>query len=319
MDTALIIELTLYTIGGLLYAVFFYFFAAAIATYCVYTATLVRGSKKKWARGTSAPEPERQQMDAEGLEWQAPHAEKKQDVHIVNAGLNLYGEYYDFGSDKCVIVLSGRTENLQYGYYFAKPYYECGFNVLVIDPRAHGLSDGKYNTIGFEEHKDALAWARYLHDEHGVQTIVFHGICIGSAGAMYAITSPECPDYIKGMAGEGMFINFGESMKRHLIEQEKDRFPVMQFLNAWMYLFTRHTMKTGPIDYIEKMSVDKKLLMLHSKKDQYSDYQNAQKLFALCPCTDKTFETFEEGGHSMLRYVAREKYDDAVRAFASKF
>jgi len=317
MDKALIIELILYTLGGLLYAVVFYFFSLALATYCVYTATLVRKNKKKWGREVSSQEPDHLQMDAEGMEWHAQHVDKKQDVHIVNEGLNLYGEYYDFGSDKCMILLSGRTESLRYGYYFSKPYSESGFNILVIDPRAHGLSDGKYNTVGFEEYKDALAWARYVHDEHHNETVVFHGICIGSAGAMYAITSPDCPDYVKGMAAEGMFVNFGESMKNHIREQDKMYFPVMQFLNMWMYLHTKHTMYYGPIDVIGKM--DKKLLMIHSKKDQYSSFENAEKLFAMCPSTDKTLEVYETGGHSMLRYTDREKYDNAVKAFAAKF
>ena len=54
-----------------------------------------------------------------GSEWAEKNAEYKNEVHIVNNGLNLYGEYYDLGYERAVMVLSGRTESLRYGYYFA--------------------------------------------------------------------------------------------------------------------------------------------------------------------------------------------------------
>ena len=34
----------------------------------------------------------------------------------------LIGEYFDFGKDRCVIILPGRCESLMYSYYFAPPY-----------------------------------------------------------------------------------------------------------------------------------------------------------------------------------------------------
>ena len=129
-----------------------------VASYLVYTKTLSRTSKDVWSRDLpSSLEPQSVEMYNIGLKWSKDNLEYKKDVHIVNEGLNLYGEYYDFGKDTCVVILSGRTECLKYGYFFAIPYYQrC--NVLVLDPRAHGLSDGKYNTIGFEESKDIKKW-----------------------------------------------------------------------------------------------------------------------------------------------------------------
>ena len=32
------------------------------------------------------------------------NVDKKTDVHIVRDGINLYGEFYNFGSDKCVMI-----------------------------------------------------------------------------------------------------------------------------------------------------------------------------------------------------------------------
>ena len=303
-------------IGFILFSIGFYLFSVVYASYCVYNATLVRKSKEQWGRTVSEETPWQLQMDKEGLEWQRKHDCYKEDVHIVNEGYNLYGEYYDMGYDKAVMILSGRTESLRYGYYFAKPYSEAGMNVLVVDPRAHGLSDGKYNTVGFEESKDALVWAKFLHENYHMDSIVYHGICIGAAGGMYAITSENCPSYIKGIVTEGMFANFGESMKNHLIERKKLMFPIMQCIDFWMKHYTGHSMMRGPIDVIGNL--DRPILMIQSKEDPYSTVENAKKLFEKCPSKEKKLVLYETGGHSQLRYTDSEKYDSAIKDFLTR-
>lgn len=311
MSTALYI-----IFGILLFSLSFYLFSVVVASRCIYTRTLVRRSKDQWGRTISEVNERTLRMDTEGLAWQKEHNAYKHDVHIVNEGLNLYGEYYDMGHERAVIILSGRTESLRYGYYFARPYSDSDFNVLVIDHRAHGLSDGKYNTLGFDESRDVLAWTRFLEKEFSVGTVIYHGICIGAAGGMLAITSPDCPAAVKGIVTEGMFANFGESMKNHLIERKRLMFPVMQCIDFWMKLHTGHSMRRGPIDVIGTM--DKPLLMLQSRLDRYSTADNAEKLYDLCPSKDKELVLFETGDHSMLRITDTAKYDASIKIFLDK-
>jgi pimeloyl-ACP methyl ester carboxylesterase len=287
-----------------------------ILGHILYVMHLKRTRPDKWTRECSSPEPDQLKMYNEGLEWSNKYAESKKDLHIVNEGLNLYGEYYDFGYDKALIFIAGRTEGLRYGYYFSKPYPECGFNVLTIDPRAHGESDGKFNTLGYEEHKDIIAWAKLLHDEYSVKSIILHGICIGSSCALMTLVSEDCPDYIKGMIAEGMYPCFAESFKNHMIELKKPIFPALQIVDMWMRIYTGHSMMRGNINIIDKLQ--KPILMLHSKEDIYSTPENAQKLFDKIPHSDKELVWFEHGAHSKLRITDTEKYDSSIKAFLSK-
>ena len=66
----------------------------------------------------------------------------------------------------------------------------------------------------------------------------------------------------------GMFPNFGESMKNHMIEKRTPVFPTFTFVDMWMKHYTGHSMKYGPINVIS--GVRTPLLMLHSKEDLYS-------------------------------------------------
>ena len=303
-------------IGILIFLVVFavsHLFSTLYASHCIFKATLTRKSKEQWSRDSKGECELQEKMFAIGREWQAENSQYKKDVHIVNDGLNLYGEYYDMGSDKAVLILSGRTDTLKYGYFFARPYCESGFNVLVIDSRAHGESDGVYNTVGFEEGKDALAWIKYLEDEHGVQSVVLHGICIGAAAGVYALTSPDVPKCVSGLVSEGMFAYFGESMRNHLIERKRLFFPVMQCIDFQMKRHTGHSMMKGPIHFIHK--IKKPVLMLQSKEDRYSTPENAVKLFEACGSKEKKLVLFEKGEHSMVRINNMEKYDGEIKAF----
>lgn len=294
----------------------FYFFAIGFAAYRVYYNTLMRHSKGQFSRENPELIGPQLEMDRIGQEWMQQHSDRKWDVHIQRDGFNLYGEYFDFGYDRAVFVLSGRTDTLRYGYYFAIPYAEAGYNVLVIDQRAHGNSDGKYLTLGHEESKDALEWARFLHEELGNRQVLFHGICIGAAAGMLAITDDNCPDYVAGMVTEGMFTRFSESMKNHLIERKKNIWPVMWFINLWMRRACGYDMNYGPIDRIHKMN--KPLLMLQSNLDPYSTAANAVKLYQKCASANKQLVLFEQGGHSLLRITDTELYDSSITAFVNR-
>ena len=292
--------------------VFGFFAPNFIVGYIIYTMHLKRTKKSKWTRECSCDDPPQVAMYEEGLAWSQQFSDCKKDVHIVSEGLNLYGEFYDFGSDKTAILVAGRTEGLRYCYYFARPYQESGFNILTIDNRAHGESDGKYNTVGFEEHKDLLNWAKYLRENHHTEQIVFHGICIGSAGSLYALVSEGCPDYVQGIVADGMYPNFRESFRNHMIELKKPMFG-LPFIEWWMKALTGHAMKYGPIDVIDRL--DCPILMLHGTNDLYSLPSEAEKLYAKCGSRQKKIVWFEGGSHSLLRYADAGKYDAAIKEF----
>lgn len=282
----------------------------------VYNCNLRRKNKKMWSRERSADDAESIAMYDEGLAWAQSHNDKMTDLHIVNDGLNLYAEYYDFGCKRAVIIISGRTEGLRYGYYFARPYAESGFNVLCIDQRAHGNSDGKYNGIGFNEHRDVIKWASLLHDSYGNELVTLHGICIGSACAIYALTSPDRPDYLSGLVADGMYVNFNETFKNHMIEFKKPTFLVLDMIEVYSKHFAGAPFKYGPIDVIDKYSGP--FLMLHGRSDSYSTPEKAMELYEKAGSENKQIVFFEGGHHSRLRILNSELYDSSIKEYINR-
>ena len=285
----------------------------------VYTAILVRTGPKKWARGISQPkDPECCRMFELGMQWAEQYKETKTVVSIENEGFKLAGEYFDFGADRAVIIIPGRSETLWYSYYFAEPFRKAGWNVLVIDNRSHGLSEGRYNSLGAKEYSDIIAWADYLHDTLHNKDIVLHGVCVGSATAVYALTSGRCPEYVRGMIAEGMYVTFYETFRYHLISDKKPSFPCTPLVMAMIRIFSGvDAVHDGPIYRIDK--VDRPILFLHSKEDQYSLPDRAVELYEKCTAPKKMV-WFEHGRHSRIRITDTAAYDNAVITWlAEKF
>lgn len=281
----------------------------------VYNSQLVRDEEGKWKRVCSAPDNEEQlEMWNNGMAWADLNRDKMTEVSIENEGLKLFGEYYDFGSDRCVVILPGRTECLIYSYYFAEPYQKAGMNVLVIDQRAHGNSDGKYNTLGVAESRDLKVWLKYVEEKFNIKEFYFHSICVGSSTALLTATAPDCPKSVKGIIAEGCYVSFRETFKQHMIDINRPRFPVLDLVMRQIRIHTgTSTRKTAPIKIIKKY--DKRILFLFGEKDIFSLPEKSKELYAACASDKKEIVWFEKGGHSHLRINNTEKYDKTIADF----
>jgi len=289
-----------------------------VTSFIVYEILLVRTKPEKWGRECSMPEDEEVvTMHKLGLDWANENISSKSPVQITSDGLRLCGEYFDFGFDKAVIIIAGRMESCLYGYYFAAPFKESGYNVLVIDNRAHGESEGKYSCLGYKEYLDILEWGRFLHDDKGNKKILLHGICIGSSTALFVLTDKNCPEYFEGMIAEGMYKNFYESLRNHMIEQRRPTYPSIYVIVLYIWIFSKaRIMSDGPYKRIKKMN--RPILFLHGRQDIYSVPALAQGLYDICPAKTKDLHWFEIGKHSRLRINNTKDYDDAIKSFIAR-
>ena len=278
-----------------------------------YQNMFTRDSQEKWGRANSCPEDaDHSMMFQEGLDWGKANVQLCREVCIINDGLKLYGEYYDFGNDKCVIILPGRAESLLYSYYYAQPYQDMGYNVLVIDQRAHGKSEGIYSCVGIKETDDVRCWMRYIQNAFGISSFVIHGICIGSFCAIKLAT--EGLPFLKSIILEGPFTSFRSVLVQRTKAAGKPPFP---FVDELIILFKKragvNVRREKPIRYIR--TVKTPVLFLCGRQDYSSLPENCEKLYKLCGSLRKQIVWFDKGAHSHLRFSNKEAYDKAVEEF----
>ena len=311
----LLIGLGAFIVSSLLFSIWLVF---AIARR-VYLHTLSNKRGEGWGRVCSAPNnPEQVKMWEDGINYMKKFEDKKHEVSIEHDGLKLLGEYYDFGNKKTVLFLCGRCECLIYGYFYAKPYIESGYNALFIDPRAHGLSQGRMSTVGIKESEDALAWMKYIKEQFHQESFALHCVCVGGATGLLACVSKNNDNYIERITLDGVFLNFKESYRRHYIDLGHRPFPVLYLIWFWFRVYTGVSIsRSNPFECVKKIDIP--VLFIHSKNDKYSLPENAEIIYNVTKSEKKRIVWFDEGSHSHIRNNATEKYDAAVKDFLTSY
>ena len=282
----------------------------------IFKKQLYRAKRSDWARGTPSDPSNYEQvlMWNDGLSWADAHKENRTEVDIVSEGYHLFGEYFDFGSDRAVIIVPGRTETLMYSYHYAKAYQRIGYNVLVIDKRGHGNSDGQYEDNGENSYVDIHAWARLLEERFGIHHVTLHGVCIGASHCMFAATSEKRPENIKEIVTDGMYETFGVTFKNHMKQDKRQVFPAFYFAMLWARIKAKaHFITNGPIKQIGKL--DLPILMIYTRLDQFSTPDQAEKLFARCESEKKKLAWFDKGGHSHVYFNNESKYEETLKDY----
>ncbi|MDD6261494.1 MAG: alpha/beta hydrolase [Clostridiales bacterium] len=282
----------------------------------VFRRVCVRTSADLWTRGNSEPgaNADHDEMHELAEKWNAEHSSYIREVSIENDGLKLAGQYFDFGFDRCAVILAGRTEGCVYSSGFSEPYVQSGYNILVPDSRCHGLSEGKYLTMGYREHLDLLAWIKFAHDVLSNKEIVLHGVCVGAATSVFAVTSPDLPDYVTGLTVEGLYESFYDVLRQRIKSRGHKTFPVLQEL--WLICRIKlgvNYCRFSPANRIA--SVKLPILFIHSREDISSLPEGCQRLFDACGSTKKQLVWMDSGSHSHIRLRHREEYDEAVMEF----
>ncbi len=162
--------------------------------------------------------------------------------------------------------------------------------------------------------EDMQCWSRLLVEELHNKAVFLHGICIGSSVALFALCDENCPDYIEGMCADGMYVNFAESFKNHMIEDHRPKVIFSWLVFMYMRIFSHANVTSdGPINRIDRLK--KPILFIHSRQDTYSTPDQAEKLFEKCKSPNKRLVWFEKGRHSRVRVNAPEKYDNTIIEF----
>lgn len=296
-------------IGG---AVFSWFFCLKIAK-AQYNKMFVRDSKEKWARGNSAPEnAEHTVMFEAGMKWGNENAQFMKEIEMTSFdGLKLKGEYFDFGYDRACLIMAGRAETCKYCYYFADLYQKNRFNIIVVDPRAAGLSEGTNTGAGVLEGRDADLWLKAVHEQFGIEHFVIHGICVGSVAAIY--TASEHNPYVDAIVLEGPFISFYNVLKQRTRLLGKPTFPVCLQMGLLYRNIGVNIFKNKPIDVIKNVEVPQ--LMLCGRQDKSSLPKYFDRIHEASGSKRKEIVWFDEGAHSHLRIRNLEAYDKTVSDF----
>ena len=230
--------------------------------------------------------------------------------------LRLYGKFYPCGDSlKTVICFHGYTSEGANDYStLAKFYLDNGYNLLIVDERAHGKSEGKYIGFGCLDRHDAKRWIEYVVKRLGEDcSIVLHGDSMG-ASTVLMTAGLELPVQVKAAVSDCAFTSAWEVFSAVLKNMyHLPPFPIMQIANRMVKKRAGYELdECNAKRELKKAKIP--ILFIHGDNDTFVPCSMVYELYDACP-TEKKLVIMEGAGHVESCYKDPGIYEEAVRSF----
>lgn len=229
--------------------------------------------------------------------------------------LSLYGKYYEFDKDYPIEIMfhgyRGNAErDLSTGIKRAR---RCNHNVLLVDQRASGLSDGHVISFGINEYKDCLTWINYCLMIFGKeQKLILTGISMGAATVLMA-SSQDLPNNVIGILAD-----CGYSSPKEIIKKcTKDMKLPPNICYPFIYLGAKIYGRFNLNEFSPEQSVkqtNKPILFIHGDEDSFVPCYMSEKMYKICNSEKKLF-IVNRADHGVAYLVNKDKYVNTVIDF----
>ena len=224
--------------------------------------------------------------------------------------------YVRNGSHRTALLLHGwRGCSIRF-LYLARLYEQAlGFNVLLPDMHAHGLSEGDMIQMGWIDRKDALQWLAAFRTD----TMVVHGVSMGGATAMMmsAEELPEgirCIHFVDDCGYTSVWDEFAGELKNQFGLPE---FPLMYTTSLLCKL--RNGWSFGEASALHEVKKSTRpILFIHGADDTFVPTEMVRRLYAAKPSNKELWiAEGAEHGESYLKHP--DEYRERIRAFLLKY
>ena len=222
-------------------------------------------------------------------------------------------------TDKTLIFLHGFSESRLAGLSYLNIYLNAGYNLLLVDSRAHGESGGQSVTWGVYEKHDVDQWVDWLRHRFPKGTIGMHGISMGAATALLHAglneSNKRVSFYIADSAYSDLESLLADQMSQRL--QLPGNIPpqvLLPYANAVTYLRARFTFgAASPLRIVQQVTTP--VLYIHGEADRLVPASMSQQLYSMTK-GQRQIQLFPRADHVSSIYTDRSRYRTVVQGFA---
>lgn len=238
-------------------------------------------------------------------------------------GLKLVGRFYE-GNEKAPLMIlmhgyrSTAARDCAGGFAIARSQ---GYNILLVDQRAHGKSEGETVSMGILERFDCLSWIDYAVKRFGQKDIILMGVSMGSSTVLMA-SGHELPPQVKCVIGDCGYSDVREIMTKISC---RVKLPFhMKMSGELAYQLTKigakFLGKFNPEDSSPKTALKRckiPVFIIHGENDRLVPVYMGHDNFASCN-EDSELLIVPGADHIMSYYVNTEEYTKRVVSFIKK-
>lgn len=237
-------------------------------------------------------------------------------------GYTLRGTYIPAPqpSQKTILFLHGLFQNRSSGLDYLDIYQRLGYNMLLVDARAHGDSGGSAISWGYFEKDDVNAWLDWLKLKIPQGTIGVHGISMGAGTALLhrANNGHDVSFYIVDSAYNDFKGLLAKQLTAVAALDPDSKVPgiLLFYMQLAAYYHDGITFK----DLSPRLAVPQAttpILYLHGQNDTLIPPQMSEDLYA-ATSSAKEIHLFPDTPHASAVYFNRQAYVSILDAFIKK-
>lgn len=231
-------------------------------------------------------------------------------------GLKLHGKFFPYeGSNKVAICVHGYTSDGLKDYTtIAMFYLKNGYNLLIVDDRAHGQSEGDYIGFGCLDRHDVNVWINIIIEKMGSDCkILLHGDSMGGATVLMT-TGLNLPSQVKAVVSDCAFTSAKEVFAHVLKTQyHLPPAPILNMANKMVKKKAGYELdECNSRREVAKATVP--ILFIHGAEDDFVPCEMVYELYEACQSAKKLV-IVEGAGHVESFYKNPRLCEAAVEEF----
>ncbi len=232
-------------------------------------------------------------------------------------GLSLHAYFAKGDSHKYIITAHGYRGSSDFNVSHVKPFVDMGWNALIIDQRAHGLSGGRYISMGWNESRDIVSWVDEIVRTDSEAEIVLHGISMGGATVLMAAGLPLC-DNVKAVVEDCGYTSVWDIFALQLKTlYHLPAFPILYVTSFLCKLRFGFSFKeVSALESVQKTKLP--ILFIHGDADTFVPFSYMEKLYQAAP-SPKEKLIVEGARHAFAQKVNPSLYFQVMNDFLRSY
>ena len=234
-------------------------------------------------------------------------------------GLRLSGKYFEYKKGAPIeLMFHGYRGNAERDLSGAvQRCFSLGRNVLIVDQRTSGYSEGNVISFGINEHKDCLSWVNFLIEHFGKDVkIILTGISMGASTVMMASALDLPPNVISALADCG-YTSAKDIIKKVIREMHMPPTLLYPFIKLGARLFGHFDLEeTSPLEAMKNCQIP--IIFIHGETDDFVPCDMSRANYDACIAPKRLF-TVADAGHGMSYLMDNEGYFKALKEFSEQY
>lgn len=232
-------------------------------------------------------------------------------------GLSLRGRYYHYADgaplDLCFHGYRGTAVRDMCG--GIRISYALGHNVLLVDQRAHGKSEGHTISFGIKERFDCRDWVRWAVQRFGGDVrILLYGVSMGAATVLMASALDLGPQ-VCGIVADSPYFSPEEIIRKVCRDMKLPpvlAMPLVRLSARWFGGFALD--EASAVEAVQHTRYP--IILLHGEDDRFVPCDMSRAIAAANPAIE--LHTFPDAGHGISDIVHTDRYTACVIRFIER-